>query len=163
MLKQPKYYTPQESYVRIAAYCAYQERTQQEVREKLQSYGLDEDDVEELIVRMIQEKFVNEERFAKAYAGGRFRQKKWGRIKIKMALKAQGLSAYCVQQGMNVIDPDEYWQNLLHLAEKKNAIEKEPNPLLRRQKIARFLMGKGYEQDLIKMAMDDLGKEAEEE
>ncbi len=154
MQKQPKYYTPQESYVRIAAYCAYQERTQQDVREKLQSYGLDDDDVEELIVRMIQEKFVNEERFAKAYAGGRFRQKKWGRIKIKMALKAQGLSPYCVQQGMNVIDPDEYWQNLLHLAEKKNAVEKESNPLLRKQKITRFLMGKGYEQDLVWEAIE---------
>ncbi len=148
-MKQPKFFSVEESYVKITAFCAYQERTQDEVRKKLVTYGLTEDEVDHLIVRLLQENYVHEERFAKTFAGGKFRLKKWGRIKIKAELKARGLSSYCVQQGLNEIDPDEYWTTLLELAERKNALEKEPNTLLRKQKVARFLMGKGYEQDLI--------------
>ncbi len=147
--KQPKFYSPADAYVKIAAFCAYQERTQQEVRDKLYTYGLEESEVEESIVRLIQENYVNEERFAKTFAGGKFRMKKWGRIKIKLELKARGLSTYCIQKGMNEIEPEAYWDTLLELAEKKNASEKESNPLIRKQKVARFLMGKGYEQDLV--------------
>jgi len=155
-MKQSKYYSPGEAYVKIAAFCAYQERTQQEVREKLGTYGLEEELIEYLIVRLIQENYVNEERFAKTFAGGKFRMKKWGRIKIRAELKARGLSAYCVQKGMNEINPDAYWQTLVELAEKKNATEKESDALIRKQKIVRFLVGKGYEQDLVWEAVNGL-------
>ncbi|MCU0355538.1 MAG: recombination regulator RecX [Cytophagales bacterium] len=156
--KQPKAYTPATAYVKITAFCAYQERTQQEVREKLLGYGLDEDEAEELIVRLLQENYVNEERFARTFAGGKFRLKKWGRLKIRGELKARGLSAYCVQKGMEEINPDQYWETLLELAEQKNALEKEPNPMARKQKIVRFLLGKGYEQDLAWEAVNEVVK-----
>lgn len=155
-MKAQKYYSPAEAYVKITAFCAYQERTQQEVREKLETYGLDSDETEELIVRLLQENYVNEERFAKTFAGGKFRLKKWGRLKIKAELKARGLSAYCVQKGMDEIDPDDYWDALVQLAEKKNAAEKGGDPLARKQKTVRFLMGKGYEQDLVWEAVNGL-------
>ncbi|MDJ1471190.1 regulatory protein RecX [Xanthocytophaga flava] len=157
--KQPKFYSPADAYVKATAFCAYQERTQQEVREKLYTYGLEEDEVEEIIVRLLQENFVNEERFAKTFAGGKFRLKKWGRIKIRLELKARGLSAYCIQKGMDEIDPEIYWDTLLELADKKNASEKEPNPLVRKQKVARFLLGKGYEQDLVWEAVNSVNEE----
>ena len=153
-----KAYTPATAYVKITAFCAYQERTQQEVREKLLAYGLDEDEAEELIVRLIQENYVNEERFARTFAGGKFRLKKWGRVKIRGELKARGLSAYCVQKGMEEINPNQYWETLIELAGQKNALEKEPNPLARKQKIVRFLLGKGYEQDLVWEAVNEMAK-----
>lgn len=129
------------------------------MRDKLYTYGLDEDEVEEIILRLIQENYVNEERFAKTFAGGKFRMKKWGRIKIKLELKARGLSTYCIQKGMNEIDPEVYWETLVDLAEKKDASEKESNPLVRKQKVARFLIGKGYEQDLVWEAVNGLNQD----
>ncbi|WP_114782263.1 regulatory protein RecX [Botryobacter ruber] len=139
--------------VKAAAYCAYQERTQQEVRDKLYSYGLTPDEVEELIVRLSQEKFIDEERYAQAYVRGKYGLKKWGRRKIMQGLKAKGISDYCIKQGLKEIDPEVYEQNLLQLLEKKNATEKEKNPFARRQKITYFLLSKGYENDLVNDAV----------
>ena len=143
--KAPKYYTPGEALQKIAAFCAYQERTQKEVEQKLKSYGLDE------------------ERFAQSFVRGHYRQKKWGRRRILQELKQKGLSEYCIKSGMKEIDGEEYYQNLVDLMEKKDRQEKEKNPRVRRMKISQYLMGKGYEQDLIKMALDDLGKTPEDD
>ena len=151
--KKNKSYTPKEAMVKAAAYCAYQERTQQEVRDKLYSYGLTPDEVEELIVRLSQEKFIDEERYAQAYVRGKYGLKKWGRRKIMQGLKGKGISDYCIKQGLKEIDPEVYEQNLLQLLEKKNATEKEKNPYHRRQKLAYFLLSKGYENDLVSDAV----------
>src|SRR4051812_72479 len=123
--KKEKVYTRQEALIRTSSFCAYQERTQQEVRDKLYGYGLHKDMAEELISKLISENFINEERFAKTYAGGKFRIKKWGRIKIKEALKAKGISEYCIKKGLLEIDPTEYTSALLSLIEKKSEKEKE--------------------------------------
>ncbi len=154
--KKQKFYTPKEALIKAAAYCAYQERTQQEVRDKLYSYGLEPDDVEELIVRLSQEKLLNEERYAQAYVRGKYSLKKWGRRKITQGLKAKGISDYCIKQGLKEIDPEVYEQNLLHLLEKKNLTEKEKNPFTRRQKLSYFLLSKGYENDLVQDAIKSL-------
>ncbi|WP_187264552.1 regulatory protein RecX [Pontibacter beigongshangensis] len=151
-----KSYTPKQALLKVASYCAYQERTQQEVRTKLYSYGLSPDEVEELIVRLSQEKLLDEERYAQAFVRGKYGLKKWGRRKIMQGLKAKGISDYCIKQGLKEIDPEQYEQNLLHLLEKKNSTEKEKNPFLRRQKLAYFLMSKGYENDLVNDALKGL-------
>ncbi|WP_242923772.1 regulatory protein RecX [Pontibacter liquoris] len=151
--KKQKFYTPKEALVKIAAYCAYQERTHQEVRTKLYSYGLEPDDVEELIVRLGQEKLLDEERYAQSYVRGKYGLKKWGRRKIMQGLKSKGISDYCIKQGLKEIDPDIYEQHLLQLLEKKNATEKEKNPFARRQKLSYFLQSKGYENDLVQDAL----------
>jgi|SRR6476661_3260724 len=161
--KAPKQYTPGEALQKIAAFCAYQERTQKEVEQKLKSYGLDEDDAGEIIIRLSREKLLDEERFAKAFVRGHYRHKKWGRRRIMQELKQKGISEYCIKVGMKEIDGDEYYQNLLDLLEKKDRQEKEKNPRARRQKISMFLTSKGYEQDLIKMALDELGQVEEDE
>ena len=136
-------------YLRASAFCAYQERTQQEVRDKLYGEGLIMDEIEEIIVRLIQENFLNEERFAKAYAGGKFRMKKWGRRKIRNGLKLRGLSDYCIRKGMGEIEEEDYLRTLQELILKKSGEIKEKNPLIRRNKLSRYLIGKGYEPELV--------------
>ncbi|WBA41518.1 regulatory protein RecX [Hymenobacter canadensis] len=161
--KKKKFYTPAEALQKIAAFCAYQERNQKEVESKLREYGLDEDEAGEIIIKLSRENLLDEERFAKAYVRGHYRTKKWGRRRIVQELKQKGISDYCIKSGLKEIDGDEYYQNLVDVLEKKDRQEKERNPRLRRQKIQLFLTGKGFEQDLIKMALDDLGKAPEED
>ena len=89
---------------------------------------------------------------------GHYRQKKWGRRRIVQDLKQKGISEFCIKSGLKEIDGEEYYQNLVEVMEKKDRQEKEKNPRVRRMKISQYLTGKGYEQDLIKMALDELGK-----
>lgn len=126
-------------------FCAYQERTQAEVRGKLQALELWDDAIEELIAQLITEGFINEERFAKAYASGKFRNLKWGKIKIKQGLKVHGLSDYCIKKGLAEIDDDHYAQTILKLIEKKMPTIKEKSLALKQQKMIKYLVGKGYE------------------
>jgi regulatory protein len=165
MMQPPKkkFYTPAEALQKIAAFCAYQERNQKEVEAKLRDYGLDEDEAGEIIIRLSREKMLDEERYAKSFVRGHYRYKKWGRRRITQELKQKGISDYCIKAGLKEIDGDEYYQNLVDVLEKKDRMEKEKNPRVRRQKIQVFLMNKGYEQDLIKMALDEFGKAPEEE
>lgn len=158
-----KFYTPTEALQKIAAFCTYQERNQKEVESKLREYGLDEDEAGEIIIRLSREKLLDEERYAKSFVRGHYRHKKWGRRRIVQELKQKGISEYCIKSGLKEIDGDEYYQNLVDVLEKKDRLEKEKNPRVRRQKIQVFLMNKGYEQDLIKMALDDFGKAPEED
>ena len=85
--RKSKTYTPKEAKLKAADYCSYQERSQQEVRNKLYTYGLHKDDVEDILTDLVLEGFINEERFSTAYVGGKFRMKKWGRLKIIQGLK----------------------------------------------------------------------------
>ena len=164
-MNQPKkkFYTPAEALQKIAAFCAYQERNHKEVEAKLREYGLDEDEAGEIMIRLSREKLLDEERYAKSYVRGHYRSKKWGRRRIVQELKHKGLSDYCIKAGLKEIDGDEYYQNLLDLLEKKDRQEKERHPHKRRQKLQLFLTAKGYEQDLIKMALDELGKAPEDD
>ncbi len=94
---------PEQAHAKAQSYCAYQERCQQEVRYKLYQWGLAPEAAEELISRLVTENFLNEERFAIAFAGGKFRIKKWGPVKIRLELKKRKISDYCIKQGMKEI------------------------------------------------------------
>lgn len=131
-------------------YCAYQERSHEEVREKLYGYGLRTSEVEEVMARLIGENFLNEERYAIAYAGGKFRMKQWGKQKIRYALRMNKVSDYCIRQALSAIDPDEYEQTLIKLFEaKKKSLSSEKNLYIRRAKIKAYLLQKGFEADLV--------------
>ena len=147
--KKEKSYTDKEVLIKISAFCAYQERTQKEVRNKLYGYGLNKDTVEAIIVKLIEENFVNEERFAKAYAGGKFRIKKWGRRKIQEGLKQKEISDYCIRQAMKEISNDDYSNTLGELIGKRELIEKEKNSYKRKHKIAQYIIAKGFEPELV--------------
>ena len=142
-------------------YCAYQERTQQQVRDKLFNWSYPYDLIEEAIARLIQEGFINEERFAIAYARGKFRQNKWGKVKIKNGLSHHGLSDYCIKTALAEIDDDEYSEQLKHLAIRKLDSINDKNYLQRKKKLSNFLYSKGYEFDLINEAIRDLVAEGE--
>jgi regulatory protein len=140
----------QEAWGKIQKYCAYQERCHKEVKEKLYSYSLSTNEVDELTDRLIQENYLNEERFAKAYAGGKFRVKKWGRIKILLELKFRDISPYCIKEGMKEIDDVLYYEQLKTILYKRwEAMRKESNVLMRRKKTSSYLIAKGYEPDLV--------------
>lgn len=130
-------------------YCAYQERSQQEVRNKLYEWGLWSNDVEELISELIQTNFLNEERFTQAYVSGKFKIKHWGKIKIKQGLKLKKVPDKMISNALKAIDYDEYLKTILTLAEKKNAVIAEKDPYKRKYKLISHLLGRGFENDLI--------------
>jgi regulatory protein len=141
--------TPEEAKKKILRFCAYQERSHQEVRNKLFELGLYASKVDEILAFLITEGFLNEERFARAFAGGKFRMKKWGRLKITRELEQRNLSARCIRMGLKEIDEDDYRKTLADLLERKNHQLDEPDAFIRRDKLARFAIHKGYEPDLV--------------
>ncbi len=147
--KKKKKFTPAQAILKAESYCAYQERCQQEMRDKLYEWGLFPDAVESIIAKLITDNFLNEERFAKAYAGGKFRIKKWGRIKIKIELKKRHISDYCIKKGMQEINEDTYLETLKQLIEKKSKEIKDKKVHIRNFKIANYIASRGYEQELI--------------
>ena len=134
---------------RIENWCAYQERSQQEARDKLYEYGLHKTDVEQIISELIGENFLNEERFAIAFAGGKFRIKKWGKIKIKIELRQKKVSDYCIKKALNQINDSDYFSTLEKIIEKKNREVKEANKLKKHYKLLQYAASRGYEKDLI--------------
>lgn len=141
--------TPQQALQRIYKYCAYQERSHHQVREKLYSFGLWKSAVDELIAKLITDGFLNEQRFAIAFAGGKFRMKKWGRLKVIRELEAQGVTTHCIRAALKEIDERDYQSALRGLAEKKLSTVTDADPFIKRDKVARFLISKGYEPDLV--------------
>ena len=135
---------------KIKQYCAYQERCHSEVRNKLYGFGLNVDEIEMLISTLIQENFLNEERFALAFAGGKFRIKKWGKAKIKQALNFKKISPYCIDKALKSLDDTTYEKNFEKLADIKwFSLKAEKNKYIKQAKLRRYLMGKGYESGLI--------------
>lgn len=137
-------------------WCAYQERSQFEVRNKLVEYGIFNEEAENIISQLIQENFLNEERFALAFARGKFRIKRWGRIKIKLELKQHKVSEYCISKALKQIDGNEYFATLEKIIEKKTKEIKESNKIKKQYKIIKYAMSRGYEQDIIMDAIKKL-------
>jgi len=130
-------------------YCAYQERSQQEVRDKLYEWGLWTDAVENIIVNLIGNNFLNEERFANTYTRGKFNQKNWGRVKIKQGLKQKRVPDVLIKKALKTIDGDEYVKTLTKVLVKKAALLTEKDPFKRRYKLQQYAMGRGFEGDLV--------------
>ena len=144
-----KKYTPKQAKLKMESFCAYQERAQQEVRDKLYTWGLHSEDVENIIAELITENFLNEERFAKAFVRGKFCIKKWGKVKIIQHLKAKRISSPLIKIALREIDLDEYEENLDTLIQKKIGSQADSLSLSEKAKLMRYLQSKGYENDLI--------------
>lgn len=152
-----KKFTPLQARPKIKQYCAYQERCHQEVKDKLYSFGLHKSDVEPIISELIEENYLNEERFAILYAGGKFRLKQWGSIKIKQALKEKNVSDYCIKKALKQITPADYYQTLLKVAELKlKTLRGEKNIFTKRTKLQNYLTQKGYGFDEVKNMINEL-------
>ena len=156
MQQQPTYYTPQQALPKAKNYCAYQERCHSEVKDKLYGYGLNKTEVEEMLSTLIEENYLNEERFAIMYAGGHFRIKNWGRVKIKYELKKKMISPYCIKKALEGIDDNDYIKTLEKLAEQKlKTLKSEKNQFAKKKKLQDHLLMKGYESDLIKNILNN--------
>ena len=153
--QQKKKYSPEAALLKMQNWCAYQERSQQEARDKLYEYGLWPEAVESIIADLITQNFLNEERFAIAFAGGKFRIKKWGRVKIKIALKQKRVSDYCIKKALQEIDESEYMKVLEQVIAKKSRELQEKNPIKRKYKLLQYAYSRGFEQDLILDVMKD--------
>lgn len=144
---------------KIRHYCGYQERSHREVKEKLYGFRLRKEVVEELLSNLIEDSYLNEERFAVQFAGGKFRMKQWGRVKIMYALKERGVSQYCINKALSEINDDAYREALQKQAERKWALlKKEGNKIVRLQKTRSFLLQKGYEAAYIESALKTLNE-----
>lgn len=150
-MQQQQYFTPQQALPKAKHYCAYQERCHSEVKDKLYSYGLNKNEVEELISKLIEENYLNEERFAMMYAGGHFRTKNWGRVKIKYELKKKQVSDYCIKKALAAINDEAYANTLQRLADLKlKTLKSEKNIFIKKKKLQDHLLQKGYESELVK-------------
>jgi len=147
---------------KLKHYCGYQERCHQEVKEKLYSYGLHKNQVEALISTLIEENYLNEERFAVQYAGGKFRVNEWGKFKIRHALQQKQVSEYCIKKGLKEIDDEDYRKTLQKLTEVKWKLLKEKNVLVKKRKVHAYLLQKGFEGTLIDDVIRVLVKEGKE-
>lgn len=138
-------------YPKIANFCAYQERTHEEVRQRLAKFFVLPDDAEIVITQLIEDKYLNEHRYAQTYAGGKFRIKKWGKNRILHELKRKNLSEYSIRSAMKEIKETDYKETLQKLAQKKleSLASKESNKLMLKKKLATYLIQKGYEPELV--------------
>ena len=149
-----KYLTKEQAVQKLKHYCAYQERCHAEVKEKLYNLGVWKKEHDEIIATLIEENYLNEERFAIAYAGGRFRIKQWGRVKIKYELKQKQVSEYCIKKALKQIEEEDYLKTLQKLANQKYASLKSEQHLIRKKKTMDYLMAKGFEMDLVRGVME---------
>lgn len=151
MFKQ--FLTPEQAFVKAKQYCSYQERSHAEVKEKLYKMGLTKTTVELTISKLIEEDYLNEERFVQQFAGGKFRMKHWGKIKIRYELKQKNISDYLIKKALLVIDEDIYLQTIDKLLHKKWSSLKHEQYLQRTFKTTQYLLQKGFELNLIQDAL----------
>jgi regulatory protein len=139
----------EEALQKARHYCGYQFRCHQEVKDKLYSFGLRRQDVEEALATLVEEDYLNEERFAVQFAGGHFRLKQWGKVKIRYELKQRQISDYCIKKALAAIEEEDYLKTLDRLATAKWETLKGETDFARRGKLQEYLVRKGYEQDRI--------------
>lgn len=135
---------------KMKLWCDRQERCHSELRTKLYKEGLYGSEVEAFIAELISQNYLNEARFAQAYVSGKFRIKRWGRVKIIQNLKQKQVSDYCIKKGLQEIDEKEYLETIATLIEKKMVdYRTEKNPFLLKGKVAKYIMSRGFEGDLV--------------
>lgn len=138
--------TPEQALQKLRHYCAYQERCHYEVRNKLFELGVWAKYHDSITASLVEDNYLNEERFAIQFAGGYFRTKQWGRVKIKHALAQKQVSEYCIRKGMKEIDESDYRATLKKLAEQKlRMLKSEKNIFIKKRKLQDFLLRKGFE------------------
>lgn len=157
LMLQARQLSKEQALQKIRLYCSYQERSHSEVKEKLYSFRLRTQMVEEIVSQLIEENYLDEERFAVQFAGGKFRIKQWGRVKIVQALKQKGVSPYCIKKAVNEIDESSYLQVLQRLATRKwTTLRKEPHLLSKLHKTRTYLLQKGFEPGPVTAVLKEL-------
>lgn len=153
---QKKYLTKEQALQKAKQYCAYQERSHYEVEQKLWELGIRKADQGEIISALIEEDYLNEERFAIQFAGGKFRMNEWGKKKIMYALKEKRVSEFSIKKALKSIDEDMYLKTLHGLVEKKYESLKEEQHLVRKRKLMDYMLQKGFESDLVSNVLKEI-------
>jgi regulatory protein len=141
---------------KLRQYCGYQDRCHSEVREKMYSLKVPRRDHDEILAILIEEDCVNEERFAIAYAGGKFRMKQWGRVKITYALKQKKVSDYCIKKALKQISEEDYSATISKLAREKYEQLKAEQWIIRKKKTLDYLLQHGFEAGLASQFLEKL-------
>lgn len=153
-MRQQKSYTVEEVISLMEHFCAYQDRCHSEVEKKLYEYRMIPEAKEKIIVHLISQNYLNEERFAKSFVRGKFNTKHWGKIKIKAALKQRNISEVNIKTAFNEIDAENYLSILTKEMVKKLTVLHENNPWKRKKKTFDYLIQKGFEYNLIEQQWD---------
>lgn len=152
--KEKRYLDDATALQKMQRFCAYQERSHGEVRTKLIELGVYGERIDFITVALIEENFLNEERFAQMYARGKFNIKRWGKVRIKQELKMKKISDYCIRKAMLEIHDDDYEKAIREIIEKKANLLQESDTYILRQKLFAYAMQKGYEIELINIALN---------
>ena len=155
-MKAQKSYTVNEATQALEHFCAYQERCHKEVEKKIKELNMIPEARDHIILHLMNHNFLNEERFSKAFARGKFNINKWGKIKITNELKSKNISPYNIKTALKEINPQEYYQTLLNLAEKKTVLIKEANSYKKNTKLTNYLASKGFEFNLIYQVINEI-------
>lgn len=153
--KIPQYIDKQTATSKAESYCAYQERSQYEARGKLLDLGMRNDELEEIIAHLIENNFLNEERFANAYAQGKLRIKGWGKNKIAQGLKFKQVSVPLVKKALKNLNETEYLEKLKEVLDKKQETIKEKTNYQKNFKLVQYALSRGFERDLIFFMLKD--------
>ena len=145
----------QAALLKMQKYCAYQERCHQEVIRKLYELKIYGDDQDEILASLVTDGYLNEERFARSYARGKFRINQWGRVKIKQGLKQKQVSDYCIEAGMQEISEEEYLDAIRDQAERLSARYGDMEDPAVRHKTWEALVRKGYESWLVSQVLGE--------
>ena len=148
-MNEKKSYTLDDAIKKLEHYCAYQERCHKEVIEKLQQMHMIPEAIDVVLVHLIENKFLNEARFAEAFASGKFKIKKWGRSRITFELKKKGVSAFNINKAIEGISDEEYYSVFNELAENKVKLIKETNVYKRKKKFVDYFLYRGWESYLV--------------
>ena len=148
-MQNNKVYTVKEATERIQSFCAIQDRCQWEVEKKMKEWAISDEIIENILTDLILDKFVDEQRFSESFCRGKFRIKRWGKVKIKNELKIKKISKNCIDKGLLQIENKEYMEVLKYLYIKKRNSLKDKNQFIRKGKIAKHLQQKGFESNMI--------------
>ena len=152
-----KYLSKEDALAKLQRYCAYQERCHREVRSKLLDLGIYGDDLEEIIANLIQDNFLNEERYARSFARGKFRMKQWGRNRIRQQLKMRDVPDYCIRKAMEEITEKEYLTIVQQGLKKRASPITEENDFIKKNKLAQYATSRGFEAELVWEALKENG------
>lgn len=151
-----KVFTVDEVKRKMEHYCAYQDRCHKEVENKLREYSIIPEAIEMILLSLLKDNFLNEERFSKSFARGKFRIKKWGKQRIVRELRFRNISEYNIKTALKEINEEDYITTLYSLVDKKNKLVTETNLFKRKKKIADYLLYRGFESNLIYEALSTI-------
>lgn len=158
--KNPKYVSREEALSRLQALCAKQDRSHKEIHDKLHEWGIFYNDADQIVGKLIEDNFLNEERYARSYARGKFRMNAWGRRRIVQELKMERVSEYCIRKALTEIREDDYLETLQQVIDKKmSQLDKEEHPSKTKMKAAAYAIGRGFESELVWKLLNFTGEE----